>query len=306
MARQRDDQQDNTSVALAKIEQITESATLQALSTRGRLERGMLLARALTELRQLVRPHVGHFIPLMNSPLGFMTDRTGRDGKEVYGVEVVTECLIEAALRGLYPIDNQFNIIAGRCYVTKNGFRHLLRNLPGFTDLRLSISVPRILNGGAVISAKASWRMNGRPDSLEADIAIRMHNGSTADQIVGKAERKALARIWAQVTGSEQSDFEEEAEVTLSPTSKTDAIARKLEERAGANGTPGITSQTSERLRAMLAEMEVSEDGLRALCESHNADPQKLTETQAREILKDLTEARDERAAIEEPAAEAS
>ena len=50
---------------------------------------------------------------------------------------------------------------------------------------------------------KASWKLNGTPDVMEAEIPVRINAGMGSDAILGKAERKMRARIYNRITGTE-------------------------------------------------------------------------------------------------------
>lgn len=71
------------------------------------------------------------FMPLMNTKVGFLTDRNGRPRSggrpalPVYSVPVVRDAIIDAVSIGLLPTGNQFNIIAERMYPTKEGYTAL-------------------------------------------------------------------------------------------------------------------------------------------------------------------------------------
>jgi hypothetical protein len=147
---------------------------------------------------------------LMNSPLGFLTDRDParptRDGEvKPYSVDVVRDCVIEAKLRGFHTVGNEFNIIAGRCYAAKNGFRRKLtdgKSFPGLRDFRDSYDVPRLMGDkGAIVKCRAEWTLNGKSDSFEAEFAIRVNSMMGADAIVGKAERKLCKRVHDLISG---------------------------------------------------------------------------------------------------------
>src|SRR5574338_251481 len=62
---------------------------------------------------------------LQNIRIGFLTDRTpnGYDG------EVLKNIVIEAMILGLRPIGNEFNILGGNLYVTRQGLDRLLNDL---------------------------------------------------------------------------------------------------------------------------------------------------------------------------------
>lgn len=167
-------------------------------------EKAITIAGAIDSLRGALTDDVMKTVmKLQGSSLGFRTDK---DSEKGYPVQVVRDCLIEAVLRGVQPVGNQFNIIAGRCYVTKEGFSFLLKNLPGFTDFRPIYGVPKSLNGGAIVPCEASWKWQGKQDRIECEIPIKVNAGMGSDAILGKASRKLMARVYAQVTGSEMTD----------------------------------------------------------------------------------------------------
>lgn len=173
------------------------------------------LAKAIDALRKALEKPVfkNTIMALQGNGLGFRTDRDEAGG---YLWPVVKEAVIEGLLRGVRYVGNEMNIIAKRCYITKDGFRRLVREFPGLTDLRQSFQVPQISQGQAVVQAAATWRLNGVPQSLQADIAIRVNTGMGPDAIIGKANRKLLARVYAQLTGS-STDAIPEGEVDDTP-----------------------------------------------------------------------------------------
>ncbi|MBD5505619.1 MAG: hypothetical protein HDR09_18235, partial [Lachnospiraceae bacterium] len=70
-------------------------------------------AQVIMLLREALTPEVMNtiFMPLMNSKVGFRTDRDGKPGKDgrtkpLYEVDVVREAIIDAALIGLRPTGN--------------------------------------------------------------------------------------------------------------------------------------------------------------------------------------------------------
>ena len=87
-----------------------------------------LVAGAIGELRNLLTPKVmAPIMALQNTSIGFKTDNPAG-----YPLEVVRDCLIEATLKGVYPVGNEFNIISRQCYITKEGYFHKLRDIPNF------------------------------------------------------------------------------------------------------------------------------------------------------------------------------
>jgi hypothetical protein len=188
----------------------TELASLPTLS------KAVRLAAGINELRKALTSEIMErvIMPLQGSPLGFVTDKD-KDGG--YPPEVVRDCMIEGMIRGLQPVNNEINIISGRCYAAKNGMKRLVTTFPGLTDLRITPGVPTLAGDkGAVISMRATWNLNGQPmeiyrgiqkdkDGVVTDdtrIAVRVNSGMGPDAIIGKAERKIFKAIYELVSGA--------------------------------------------------------------------------------------------------------
>lgn len=168
--------------------------------------RAFRLADAVQKFRFVVRSAMPMIRPLQGTALGFLTDKD-RDGG--YPDKVIEEAATEALMRGLTLDGNQWNIIAGRCYVTKNGMGVIVGRLPGLTDLNLSPGIPQFAGIGAVIDFSADWKMDGTPQKLTRKIVVKCRPGEV-DAALGKATRKMLAAIYEKVTGSAISEGETE------------------------------------------------------------------------------------------------
>jgi hypothetical protein len=177
------------------------------------------MAAAVNDLRTLFdRPEIkARIVALQDTPLGFRTDQdpkvkrrkknqqTGQFEEKFntpYHYDVVREAAIEALLRRLQLVGNQFNIIAGRFYCTKEGFEALIRQLPAVANFRLVIGVPQSKPGGVIIDCSATWVQNGETQSLGGSIPVKTDDYSGADQSIGKATRKFLKRCYECMTGN--------------------------------------------------------------------------------------------------------
>src|SRR5579885_3660163 len=125
-----------------RIDEVAASA-MELFKSAGSFASELAVAQAMNELRlALTDDMMKPVMALMNTDLGFRTDRDpkltpkDKDGNPMtpYSVEVVREVTIEAKLRGFHMIGNEVNIIAGRLYATKNGFRRKVTQWPGVTD----------------------------------------------------------------------------------------------------------------------------------------------------------------------------
>lgn len=192
------------------LDKLTESGLACANMTNN-FTKTFTVARCVSQLKQALTPQVMQpIMELQGTPLGFRTDKDKNGG---YPIETVKEVLIEATMAGLMPCGNQFNIIGGRMYPTKEGFTYLLSQLP---DLSYTINqgVPVSKNGGAIVRTEILWRRDpsgvAQPNKKILEIPVRVNNGMGVDAILGKADRKAKCWLYNHVTGRTLNDGEVE------------------------------------------------------------------------------------------------
>jgi hypothetical protein len=206
--------QPKTLEALQKIEEIVARVNSPEVADMPAMTQTIVMAAGMRDLREALTIDLVKqiFMPLQGTKLGFRTDQ---DSKSGYPPEVVQIVMLEALLRGLRPIGNEVNIIGGNLYITKEGMDRLVREWPGMANLDLTPSVPVVKEGSAVVGFDASWIVNGKPDYLAAHaskdpetgeikdqrIPVRINAGQGPDAILGKAERKMLARIYKRLSG---------------------------------------------------------------------------------------------------------
>ena len=198
-------------------------------------KRTLMTATAIGTLRDLLTPKVMEpIMKLQNTSLGFRTDNPSG-----YPVDVVRDAIIEASFKGVYPVGNEFNIIASRCYITKEGYFHKLSDLPNFWWIEVP-GIPRnVGENGAIVKITLEWKKDGVPGSRELEFAVRVNRGMGADAIIGKAIRKARAWLFAYITGQEFGDGDVEdgdvidvkvAEPARSPFEQTPQTERPADE----------------------------------------------------------------------------
>jgi len=169
-------------------------------------EKAYTIARATGEIQKLLTEQ--YMAPIMNlqgNRLGFRTDKD-RDGG--YPVQVVKNCLIEAVLMGVQPVGNQFNIIAGNSYITKEGFGYLLSKMEGLW-YEIIPELPRInpSTGSAAVVMRVSWAINGgTKKERPIEIPVKVNKMMGTDAVIGKATRKTRAWLYNTLTGCEVSD----------------------------------------------------------------------------------------------------
>jgi hypothetical protein len=191
-------------------------------------------------------------IQLQDSPLGFRTDkdpnvkRKDKTGNYVantaYDYSIVKEAAIEALLRGLQLVGNQFNIIANRFYCTREGYEALIRKA-SITDFNPVIGVPKMVQGGCTVDCSATWMQEGKSVDCSATIPVKSDQYSTADQLIGKATRKFLKRCYERMSGQIMPDDSDTVEqptgqaIGATPPPLTESPAPVLS--AAAPASPG-------------------------------------------------------------------
>lgn len=96
---------------------------VKAYQEKSPFTRAMKVAKEMTNLeRALTTEKMTALMTLQNSPIGFMTDKP----EGGYDMNTVRSVFIKACTEGVNPIGNEFNILAGRCYITKAGMKHKL------------------------------------------------------------------------------------------------------------------------------------------------------------------------------------
>lgn len=174
-------------------------------------EKAYLIANAAGELKRMLTPeYMRPIMDLQGNRLGFKTDKDLAQGGGKgpgYPEDTVKNCLIEAVLTGVQPFGNQFNIIAGNCYITKEGFGYLLSHYKGLY-YEITPELPRINadKSSAAIVMNVEWTLNGVQKSKKIEIPVKMNSFMGTDAVIGKATRKARAWLYNTITGSEVAD----------------------------------------------------------------------------------------------------
>lgn len=193
-------------------------------------EKAFLVSSAIQELQVLLTPeYMKPIMAMQGNRLGFKTDKD-RDGG--YPEHTVKNCLIEAVLMGLQPTGNQFNIIAGNTYATKEGVGELLKNIPGLS-YKINFELPRInpANTSAAIKALIKWEIDGSKYNETIEIPVKMNSQMGTDAVIGKATRKARKWLFDTLTGSELPEGEiEDAKFTI--LDEKEPIDKELERLA--------------------------------------------------------------------------
>ena len=194
------------------------------------MQKAIHTSRALARVRQLVTTKFisDHVMPLMNSPLGFMTDKN-KAGQPTYTADELREPVCECLIRGFSIAGNEFNVISGRFYGAQAGYRRLVRELPGLTDLEELAGEPVFSQGGGsatvryIVRCKISgkeWTLKNEEGKPGRKFTIRVNGGMGPDAVIGKAARKALKAAYEEITGTTITDMDDPA-----PASSGDDLA---------------------------------------------------------------------------------
>ncbi len=181
------------------------------------------ISQAITEIKAMLVPeYMKPIMQLQGNKLGFKTDMDKKGG---YPMDVVRNCLIEAILLGLQPYNNQFNIIAGNMYPTKEGLGFLLNNFKGL-EYSIVCGLPKVNSEktSASVEVEISWEIKGNSNKKVIPIAIKMDSYTGVDAIIGKATRKARAWLLSNITGMEITDGDVSDVESLNKPQKTLAL----------------------------------------------------------------------------------
>lgn len=228
---------------LIEAEPVVQQYEEELAAARSAIAGAIAKMEAIQRLRDLVSlAMVGDrgLLSLMNSPLGFATDRAPtrkNPAPQPYDNATIRDCIVAAILAGAVPLNNEICIISGKCYLQRSFFERATREWPGCDALEISIGVPEITHAGALVPARARWRQNGelrevdcnRGSEFDARIYVRPGDGERPDveATIGKATRKLLARVLTTMTGMRYEDADPD-----------DAIAERVTPQALPSAVP--------------------------------------------------------------------
>lgn len=215
-----------TADALATIDSaMTEALQLSRDAVNATLtpyRRAMAQAGCLRTLRQVMTDHpevTETLKSLQGSPLGFLTDKDKAGG---YPANILADCAIEAMARGLSLAGNEFNIISGRCYITKSGMKRLLADM-GIKHA-VTCGLPKIQGEVVTVPVDIMWEYAGEQKSKHLDIPTRQNSGMGVEALQGKATRKARAWLYELITGLDIADGDTESAAETARAAKSPII----------------------------------------------------------------------------------
>lgn len=236
----------NTSSQIDSVAQQYSHAIKEA---EGRMSRSMLLADGIDKIRAMLDDKImARFLKLQGSQLGFLTDKDKEGG---YQLPIVRDCLIDALLVGVFPVGNEFNIIAGKMYVTQAGYKRLVKEIPGVEILDDIPGTPTLDAGKMKVRYCLRWKKGGVVDELRDPdgnvgrlFVVKVNSGMGDDAIIGKACRKAFKAAYEKITGHATPDGEVEGEA--SDTTPTAPPTQRTNLRGNGNGQGKAEEKTAE------------------------------------------------------------
>lgn len=235
------------------------------------------------------------FMPLMNKKIGFKTDRDpskpNKNGirPTPYSRDVVRTCIIDAAAYGLLPTGNQFNIISGTMYPTKEGFNALLTKLKT-SPLKLFYTFefdPETTAKSAdpsyvAIPCRIYYRTS-RDDvrGWFKYISMVKSNGetSTTDQLRGKAERKCKRSFYEFLTGIDLGDADAAETVDVTYTELKDKPTNEAAAKSAAQKVKEMLEKKKAAADAAEQDKELMERNM-APAAGETPTPNGMTEEQ--------------------------
>jgi len=223
-----------------------EISTVLASNVQG-FQKAFVTSSAIEVIKtQLSDEYMKPIMSLQGTSLGFKTDmdtvKKQIGGKWVtekgpgYPMEIVKECLIEATFLGLEVTGNQFNIIGGNMYPTREGFGALLDKMKG---LKKNFEYKNIQQPAgqkvAYITVNITWQLEGETAKKQTiEFPIKSNEYTSYDALIGKAERKAKRWLFNTIKGTDISDGDvndiPHVDLTNKEDSKLDEISSLVNE----------------------------------------------------------------------------
>jgi hypothetical protein len=230
----------------------------------------IVMAMAIKDLREALTPEAMSAVKeLAGTSLGFLTDK---QGDKQYDVATIRECVVEAMIRGVGVVGNQFNIIAGRFYMARNGWEAKLRKA-GCTQIVPTVGKPEDIREGkandrgfakftATFGAQATCIKGGQrysvsaclSDGIDGRIEASAFGRDMSDCLPGmkgKVEARILKKLYCLACDAIESDDEgQDNVIIIEEPQKQDAAIRQQPEQKHVTETDGYHNYESGDPRA--------------------------------------------------------
>jgi hypothetical protein len=165
-------------------------------------EKSLLYGHYLVQIKNQISGKVLEIVKdLMNTGIGFKTD------KPTYSDEIIKNCVTQAIMHGLRIHGNEFNILGGNFYATKEGLERIVNRNP---DLEKKIIIKsRGFKKSPeteiwALSYEYEFKLKDRQEIKDdVTVYVRGKQGNyeiPLDAVLGKARRKVLKTIYNQMT----------------------------------------------------------------------------------------------------------
>lgn len=221
-------------------------------------EKAYKIANAIAVMKDLLTDeYMKPIMAMQGNKLGFKTDKDNAGG---YPLDVVKNCLIEAVLTGFQPFGNEFNIIAGQMYGTKEGFGSVLNKTKGL-KYDITPTLPRInaAKDGAAVVMKITWTYGSEPEQMkEIDFAVKMNSYAGVDAAIGKATRKARAWLFNKINGTEVGEGDvQDVDFKSVPVKEPDVTVEELQVLFDEK-FPVLTKKESDDCKRIITNLETN------------------------------------------------
>lgn len=186
--------------------------------------KSLRLASGVQQLRSvLVQKEIQEMImSFQGTALGFRTDKDKSGG---YPANIAIDCAIEALGKGANLHGNEFNIIAGRAYFTKEFFGRVLREHCQKNKIKRGINhdtkylEQNNKQGLYEVKSAIYWQS---PDDKETQQQKKTYRllGTSIDQVEGKAEKRASQWLYNELTNNNFSAVPDDADFFDMPDAK--------------------------------------------------------------------------------------
>lgn len=218
-----------------------------------------------------------YFLPLMNTRAGFLTDRNpakakrGQQPPTPYSIPEVRACLKDAILKGLLPIGNQFNIIAGSVYITREGYTALLSKM-GVKHRIIPSQMPD-KQGCAVYSVRIeAATAQGERISYTNEVTLKRGQYDSDALLQGKAYARSVKSLWTYVSGLDSGDVVEDD--CVGERVIEDGQATEVAPSTAPQTTPQAVPSTESQPQAQAAQFTGFENAQRVEPKAYQPQPQ--------------------------------
>ncbi len=237
---------DSATKGMLAIQATAEQVQQELLSAEG-FGKTLAIATGLVAIQEAMTDEtVAVLKALVGTDVGFKTDKDHLGSG--YGSQTIKACAVRALLNGAYLHGNEFNIIAGGCYLTQQYYLRKLREYPNVTDVQIDVDIPCVdssrpavkENYTMLVGGYACCRVNGRKVEIYARESTKFGDQRMAvsaykadiDQAQGKARKRLAQRLFERIAGVDISDDSEMEDSVLVVEPEAESVEHQTIEPA--------------------------------------------------------------------------